>query len=412
MKKLSIILLAVILITSATVGVGAASLSTGLDVIAEDHGVTVSALRGEDVTFTKNDFSEASGSKSFSKIKIEKLPDSAEGTLYFGDVAAVEGQEIKAESLDSLVFDPEDSAEKTSFDFIFDDSYVMTCNILFSEKQNSAPTVVSDNEAVVFTSEKLNGEMRSYDPDGDELFYEVVDYPKGGKMTFDSKTGEFTYTAGSRVMNDSFTFKVKDTMGEYSKTAVFTLKVTDNKSDTVFFDMKESPSVTAATVMTDKGYMTCKENDGELCFEPDGQMTRLEFLVTAMNVFKAGRIPEIKDCGFADDADVPEEYKGYVYSAAKLGIINGVNGEKGRYFYPNEYITKAEASVVLNNIIGYEAMTVGAFEDVPEWACDAVSAMYELGVYGLECGKAVSGEKLTRDNACEMFYKIDRLLGE
>lgn len=412
MKKLSIVFLAFTLLISATVGVSAVSLSTGLDIIAEEYDVTVSALKGEDVTFSRNDFTEASGNKSFSEIKIEKLPDSAEGTLYFGDVAAVEGQVIKAESLESLVFDPEDSAEKTSFDFIFDDSYAMTCNIMFSEKQNSAPTVVSDNEAVVFTSEKTCGEMRSFDADGDEVFYEVIDYPKGGEMTFDSKTGEFTYTAGSRVMNDSFTFKVKDSKGEYSQTAVFTLKVTDNESETVFLDMKENPSVTAATVMTDKGFMTCNESGGKLSFEPDGEMTRLEFLVSAMNVFRAGRIPEIEDCGFADDSEVPEEYKGYVYSAAKLGIINGVDGESGRCFCPNEYITRAEAAVILNNIIGYTATTVGSFEEVPQWAGEAVSAMYELGVYGLDGGKALSEETLCRSEASEMFYKIDRLLGE
>ena len=412
MKKLSIILLVFTLVISATVGVSAASLSAGLDIIAEEYEVTVSALKGEDVIFTKNDFSEASGSKDFSNIRIEKLPDSEKGILYFGDVAAVEGQVIKAESLESLVFDPVDSSENTSFDFVFDDSYAMTCNILFSEKQNSAPTVVSDNEAVVFTSEKMSGEMRSYDADGDDVFYEVTDYPKGGKMTFDSKTGEFTYTAGSRVMNDSFTFKVKDTMGEYSKTAVFSLKVTDKESETVFFDMKENPSVTAATIVTDKGYMSCKNNDGELSFEPDEQVTRLEFLVAAMNVFKAARIPEIEDCGFADDSEVPAEYKGYVYSAAKLGIVNGINGDKGRCFRPNEYITRAEASVILNNIIGYTATTVGSFEDVPKWAGEAVSAMYELGVYGLENGKTASSEYLNRGDASEMFFKIDRLLGE
>ena len=412
MKKIFIILLAVCILGSASVAVSGASLSYGMDIIAENYDVTVSALKGEDVTFTKTDFTSASGSKGFSKIKIEKLPDESEGTLYFGDVAATEGQEIKSENLDKLVFDPSESAEKTSFDFVFDDSYVMTCNILFTEGQNNAPTVVGDNEVVVFASEKTNGEMRSYDVDGDDVFYEVIDYPKGGKMTFDSKTGEFTYTAGSQVMNDSFTFKVKDTKGAYSKTEVFTLKVTDNESETVFFDMKGDPSVTAATVMTDKGYMSCKDNGESLSFEPDGEMTRLDFLVTAMNVFKAGRIPEIKDCGFADDSEVPAEYKGYVYSAAKLGIVNGVECESGICFKPCEAITKAEAAVILNNIIGHKAITVGSFDDVPDWAGEAVSAMYELGIYSLEGAKAEAGEKLTRNTACEMFYKIDCLLGE
>lgn len=40
-----------------------------------------------------------------------------------------------------------------------------------------------------------------------------------------------------------------------------------------------------------------------------------------MNVLGAANIPEVTNTGFADDADIPSEYKGYVYSAHKLGII-------------------------------------------------------------------------------------------
>ena len=262
----------------------------------------------------------------------------------------------------------------------------------------------------VYTSGVCSGEMRGTDFDGDSLFYEVVEYPFGGDLKYDSKTGEFSYTAGSRVMDDSFTYRVKDEAGEYSDTVEYTISVRDNDSSTVFCDMDDYGCVPACVEMTDKGYMTCTEKEGNLYFSPDGEVSRLDFLVLAMNVFGAGNIPNVENCGFADDENIPKEYKGYVYSAARLGIISGVSEDGRTCFAPDRSITRAEATVILNNIIGYTPTDVECMQDVPEWAQSAVSAMYELGIYDLDDGAPQCHKAVTKAEAAVMLSKISCLM--
>ncbi len=407
MKKVFLSLAIAFALLVSAVSATAANLSCGLDVIAAEMDLTVSALKGEDVVFSPEQFSDAVGASSYEKLKIISLPKEGEGALYFGDVLAVEGQVIKRDAVSSLRLEPCEKAEKASFDFTFDGAYSMTCNVIFSDKVNKAPTILESPKLMTYAKTAVSGEMRGYDKDGDSLFYEVVSYPVGGELRFDSKTGEFTYTAGSLIMKDSFTYRVKDSAGNFSDESKYILDITEKSTATVFCDMEESAFVVSAVAMAEGGYMTVVENKGKMYFSPDSEVSRLDFLVTAMNVFGAGNIPKVKSTAFGDDSAIPEKYKGYVYSAAKLGIIS----ETGN-FRPNDKITKAEASVILNRVIGYDATTVSSMADVPEWAQSAVCAMYELGVYDLEAGAANSGSFLKKDEAAAMLYKVCCLLGE
>ena len=408
MKKTVFIMLVAVMVMILSTTAGAAVLSPGLDVIANEHEMTVGALYGETVEFTKEQFSECSGKDDWEKIKIAALPDETAGRLVFGDVEAIEGQVISADNITKLRFEPENDVDSTSFQFVFDDSYTMTCNVTFSEKVNSAPDVVSAQSFTVFVNTSLKGDMAAYDKDADILKYEVVEYPEGGELTFNSSSGEYSYTAGSRVMTDSFTYRVKDQAGEYSETGVVNINVSEDRTARVFSDMEKENAVTAASVMTDKGYMSCIEDKSEAYFSPDSQVSRLDFLVTCMNVLGADNIPTVSDTGFDDDESISEKYKGYVYSASKLGIINGVKNAEKTEFSPTKAITKAEAAVMLNNIIGYKAETVKTVEGAPEWAKDAVSAMYELGVMS---DNGVS-ETVSKEECADMLYKVSWMIGE
>ncbi|MBQ4066821.1 MAG: S-layer homology domain-containing protein [Clostridia bacterium] len=411
MKKILILAaIAAALILSATC-VSAAVLSPGLSVIAENTEMKVSALKGETVVFSEEAFSEAVGAKSYEKLKITALPDASAGKLYYEDVCVTENQVIRAESVSKLSFVPEAEITEAEFCFLFDDAYEMTCSVVFTDKVNSAPTALEAPVLSAFVSTSSKGELRAHDAEGDSLFFEVVEYPEGGKLQYDSKTGEFTYTAGSRVMNDSFTYRVKDSMGNTSEICEYTVSVRENKSRTTLSDMEESSSPVAAVTMTEKGYMSAVESEGELCFYPGEAVTRLDFLVCTMNVFGAGNIPKVESTGFSDDEMIPEEYKGYVYSAAKLGIISSPEDGAGA-FRPDDSITRAEAGIILNSIIGYEAKQVTQVAGTPVWAQEAVCAMYELGVYDLENGEAASSLAVTRDMAADMLYKVHCLLGE
>lgn len=412
MKKLLIPVSVLLVLMICATAVSAAVLSPAMNIISDNMEITVTALNGEDAIFDSTDFSEAVGAKDYEKIKITALPDESEGTLYFGDVCVTEGQVIKKEAVSKLRFSPCENVTTSSFGFEFDGVYTMNCSIQYTDKVNTPPKALLAPAYSVYTKGLCLGEMRGTDVDGDSLFYEVVKYPEGGELKYDSKTGEFSYTAGSRVMNDSFTYRVKDSAGDYSDAVEYTLAVCDNDTGTVFSDMKEYGCVPACVEMTEKGYMDCSEKEGKLYFSPDGEVSRLDFLVLAMKVFGAGNIPSVENSGFDDDENIPAEYKGYVYSAAKLGIINGVSENGGSCFAPDRSITRAEATVILNNIIGYTPTDVQCVAGVPSWAQDAVMAMYELGVYDLENGAAECNSTVSKAEAATMLSKVTCLIDE
>ena len=177
--------------------------------------------------------------------------------------------------------------------------------------------------------------------------------------------------------------------------------------------MDDSSCQAAAIVMTNSGHMDFAEEDGEIYFEPSSEVTRLDFLVTAMNVLGAANIPEVTSTGFADDADIPAEYKGYVFSAHRLGIINGVPSGSELYFKPNEPITKAQASVILNNILGYSATAkINCSDEIPTWAAASIDALWELGIYPVSGGIADPTANLTKEDTAKMLFNMTTLLHE
>ena len=256
MKKTAISLALILAVFSFATAVNAAVLSPGLEILSAEVDMTVSAAKGETVVFSEDQFASAAGLTACKSIEIASLPDKEAGKLFFGDVPCVVGQVIESESISKLSFVPEKDAQSAGFGFTFEDSYAMTCNIVFGEKENTAPTAIGSPELFTFTGSTVSGEMRACDAEGDELFFEVLSYPEKGELLYDSKTGEFTYTAGSRVASDSFTFRVKDSAGNLSEKCVCTVAVKENDTGKSFCDMENSTSSAAADVMADMGFLS------------------------------------------------------------------------------------------------------------------------------------------------------------
>lgn len=407
MKKL---LLAVSVIISVialyAITVAGASVSPALDVIAREYSMTVCGISGETVDFSTKQFFDAAGSDSFEAVKVQSLPNSSDGKLYLYDSAVLENQVIPVSDIENLTFVPEKDAQNASFRFSLDDAYTMTCEIVFDAKQNNAPVSGKSIAVNTFTSTLCGGVMTATDPDGDEVRFEIVKYPENGTLVFEKSTGAFRYTPSNTPGKDSFIYRAVDSKGAYSDPVSVTLTVMENETGTTFADMVNNEYATAAIAMTDKGIMSCSENKGKKTFSPDEKVTRLDFLVSAMNLFGAKNIPTVSDTGFVDDRDIPEQYKGLVYSAAKLGIIKGVQNGDNLYFYPNKPITPEEASVILNNVIGYIPENVT--EKEPTWASEAVCAMKELGAYPVSDGATV----MKRSDTAQMLYGISCLIYE
>jgi len=411
MKKLLTILIASFITVSGSLAAGASLLSPGLLVLSEGDPMVMSGIIGEPVAFSKEDFCRHTGLPYYDSITITALPAEAEGKLSVAGEDISVGDEISFSNCDRLVFSPADEAVSSCFSFTVGNNYSAKCNLKLAEDFNYSPTASSALTAIeTFSGMIVSGHMVAHDPEGDKLTYEITEYPKG-EFDFNSKTGNFTYTATS-TGKDSFSFIVKDDWGNYSKEATVKLSVSTNTTGISFKDMKGNGAYAAAVSMIDDGIMTATEADGEVFFEPDSTLSRLEFLRCAMDAFGASNLPEIENTGFADDGDIPAEAKKYVYSAKKLGIISGSENSEGELcFYPNAEITRAEAAVIVNNVLGYSASCTYAFEDsVPAWASNSVSAMYELGVFSTDGGFVNASAKITKAETAQLLDRLKELI--
>jgi hypothetical protein len=83
-------------------------------------------------------------------------------------------------------------------------------------------------------------------------------------------------------------------------------------------------------------------------FNPEGKVTRSDFLIMAMNT--AGITADGTESSFADAASFSPYERKYIAAAEKLGITVGVDTETGRCFMPDEYITDGEAALMVCRI--------------------------------------------------------------
>ena len=287
------------------------------------------------------------------------------------------------------------------------------------EARNSAPVISSDKSVSVWTQKDVSyyGTLAGYDPDGDSVMFEIVDYPTKGIIALtDRETGSYKYTPYASVGGtDSFTYRVRDEYGNYSGIASVQIEIDPLESDIVFADMDEHPAKNAAIVMSARNVISPIESDGALYFMPDTKVTRAEFLKMAMDALGADNVPTVKKTIFADDADISDDLKGYVASAYYLGIIKGINEDTGLYFRPASTITRSEAAVILNNIIGAEPPeTVPVFADsdsVPAWAKNAIYALNSLGIFGTtDGGKLSASAEMTRANCADLLLGLTRAI--
>ncbi len=411
MKSLLTILLASIITATAALGTNAALLSPGILVLSEMDPMVMSGITGEPIAFSKDDFCKHTGVVYYDNLKITDLPDPSEGVLTVAGNTISEGEKLSFADCDRLVYSPTEKATSGCFSFSMENGYNIKCTIKLADDFNYSPTALSALTAIeTFSGMTITGNMVASDPEGDTITYEITKYPKGD-ISYNSQTGNFVYKSNS-TGKDSFTFIAKDDWGNYSKEATVELAVSTNTTGISFTDMKNNDAYAAAVNMIDDGIMSVNETDGEVFFEPDSTVSRLDFLISAMNVMGASNLPEISKTDFADDADIPEEAKSYVYSAEKLGIIKGTEGSDGQVFFnPDAEITRAEAAVIINNIIGHCAYSNYSFEDsVPVWAEDAVSSMFELGIFTTENGYVNASEKMTKAETAKLLDRLKDLI--
>lgn len=412
-RTLSVVLGALVLIGIALPVSASTSLSPALDIIATEFTMAKSGLVGTGIYFEKEDFAAALGVNNVGKITIAALPDPTLGRLQLGSRALVVGQTVSERNLDLLKFVQYGSGEvEASFKFTRgSDPYgtAYECALYTLTSVNTAPTVetsvsASGSIATAYTGIAYLGAIRATDSEGDPLTFEVIKSPSNGTVKLTDKTrGYFEYTsADGFVGKDSFTVRVTDKYGNRSSDTKITVRVEKAGENEVYADMDGHWANTAVISCVKAGVIDAAQA-GDM-FYPDAYISRSEFLALAMNATGYTGF-SIDNTGFADDADIPTEYKGYIAAAEAFGIIDGIETEAGLRFYPNNQITRCEAAVILSRLTGITggAVSVFANEAIPAWAEGAMVGLFSAGILrGMGDGTLGAYTPITRGAAAQL----------
>ena len=391
-------------------------LSPALDIIAADYKVAKSGLIGTDIYFEESDFSEALGVSSLGKITVTSLPDATLGRLQLSSRFVEVGQTISARNIDSLKFVPYGSDEiAATFSFCRGSDIHGTeyeCTVYTLKTVNTAPVI--EKSASVSTAENPDaysgisyfGVIKASDKENDAMTFEILSAPANGtvKLT-DRIRGYYNYTSNDNFIGkDSFTVCVTDKYGNRSAAEKITLRVGKAAENEVYADMTGHWANSAVIDCVRKGIIATTES-GEK-FNPNNKISRAEFLSLAMSA--AGYTGfKTDNTGFADDADIPSEYKGAIAVADALGIIEGASYENSVKFHPNNQITRCEAATIISRLTGISGEAVSVFADseaIPAWAKGAMYGLYSEGILrGNGDGTLDAYSAMTRGEAVQMI---------
>ena len=392
--------------------------SPALNVVAQSSHVAMSCIAQKEVSFDADDFEKALNLSYLSSITITKLPDRAEGVLYLGQSEVTCGQTVSRANIGFMSFEflGENVNESA---FCFSASYSpheIQCKLYSLKYANTAPEADMNEDAEVFTYKNVNvyGKLRAYDKDGDDVFIEVVRQPENGILKI-SPNGEYIYTPVNGYFGkDSFKYVAVDKYGNYSKLYEKKITVETQKSSLVYCDILSDEYHVAAINLTEKGVVSASEVDGKYYFYPNGELGRLEYLVMAMKSIGIEAENTSDKTVFYDDYAIPENLKGYVNTALKLGIISGKLSSDGNLlFAPNEKITRAEAAVMLNNMKKLDSPVLSpVFADgdsVPRWAQEAINCLSYNGIMTNNNGYISASETLKKGEGIYMIYMLSNI---
>ena len=271
--------------------------------------------------------------------------------------------------------------------------------------KNEAP-VCRDVKFETYKNIANTGVLSASDPEGDTLTYQLVKEPKRGTVDI-APDGSFTYTpAQNKVGKDVFTYTATDSAGNVSNVANVTVKIVKPTDKAMYQDLAGDTLAYTAMWLKDRGVYTGKRIAGNLCFEPEGTLTRGEFLVMAMKLLGAEPESARLTSGFADESKTPAWMRPYTVSAFKSGMVSGVTSPDGMVFRPSSNLTRAEAAVMLQNILDLpQSQEAAVFSEdcaVPVWAQASVSALESAGI---SIPVTTSAENLTRREAAELLYE-------
>jgi hypothetical protein len=260
----------------------------------------------------------------------------------------------------------------------------------FVDKVNYAPE--ADEMPTVRTQGSISyfGRLDGRDPEGDNLKFMIVSYPKNGEITItDERAGRYVYTPDDGFTGkDKFSYVVRDEFGNYSEARRVEVRVSERMCDTEYVDLEGRGEYNGAVAMTALGIMGGYIQGDDLYFGANQTVTKAEFVTMAMKAMGIKADSTLTSTFFDDDAEIPKSLKPYVATAARLGVATGDFVDGKLLFSPKEEITNYEIAKIIATLADFnEGEEMGEFfenDSVPTWARGSVSAMYTLGIFDIE----------------------------
>ena len=392
--------------------------SYGVNVLAAMTDMAVSAPVGNEIVFSADAFARALNLSEVRYITVKSIPAVTEGELLLGSTRVVAGQTVSAQNLSYMTFQAAtDDVTHASFTFTANGSpTAVVCNLYLMGEINYTPTISMASglslNVSTFKGLSAHGTLSAYDPDGDDLIFEIVSYPENGSVKLtDKQLGTYVYTPNDGyVGSDSLTYVARDKYGNYSASATVRFQVAVSGTPVTYVDMGDSPAYSAALALTEAGVMSGTQMGNQYYFYPEQSVSRAEFLVMAMNAIGITEVPACQETIFDDDADIPQSMKGFVAAAYELGYISGSLQNGKLCFLPNEEITRAQAAVILGNVLEIsDAAVTPTFADnseIPVWAQDAIYALSAAGIMNSNQGYISPTAKLTRAQTAQMLAAV------
>ena len=363
--------------------------------------------------FSQDDFTSAAADGIF----LTSVPQETLATVRYGSRVLKAGDALPTEALGDLTLEAKCVTAQevtigycTLSDGVLSGVQELKLSILPKEDQ---PPTAEDGSLETYKNIAGSGTLSAADPEGKPLTYNLVKEPKRGSVEL-HEDGTFTYTPDkNKVGKDSFTYTVTDSGGNTSQEAKISIEIRKPTDKATYADMDGDPDAFYAMWLKEAGLFTGATVGGNLCFEPEKTVSRGEFLVMVMKLVDAQADETGLTSGFSDEAATPVWLQPYIVSALGSGMISGVSSEDGVVFRPEAALSRAEAAVMLQNVLQLPAPTAKTvFSEtdaaaVPAWAADATAALFAAGI---SLGDTAQADAITRREVAKLLYEVSNLI--
>ena len=363
--------------------------------------------------FSQDDFTSAAADGIF----LTSVPQETLAAVRYGSRVLKAGDALPTEALGDLTLEAKCVTAQevtigycTLSDGVLSGVQELKLSILPKEDQ---PPTAEDGSLETYKNIAGSGTLSAADPEGKPLTYNLVKEPKRGSVEL-HEDGTFTYTPDkNKVGKDSFTYTVTDSGGNTSEEAKISIEIRKPTDKATYADMDGDPDAFYAMWLKEAGLFTGATVGGNLCFEPEKTVSRGEFLVMVMKLVDAQSDETGLTSGFSDEAATPVWLQPYIVSALGSGMISGVSSEDGVVFRPEAALSRAEAAVMLQNVLQLPAPTAKTvFSEtdaaaVPAWAADATAA---LSAAGISLGDTAQADAITRREVAKLLYEVSNLI--